>query len=63
MLGAIKLYIIPFEHKIPLGELQKMLHSKDKLKRQISYGITYMWNLTKVMKKDLFIKQKQTHRL
>ena len=32
-----------------------------KEKRQISYDITYMWNL-KNNKMNLFTKQKQTHR-
>ena len=26
------------------------------------YDITYMWNLIKMIQKNLFIKQKQTHR-
>ena len=30
--------------------------------RQISYNITYMWNLIKMIQMNLFIKQKQTHR-
>ena len=31
--------------------------------RQISYNITYMWNLKKTIQMNLFTKQKQTHRL
>jgi len=31
--------------------------------RQISYDITYMWNLKKMIKINLFTKHKQTHRL
>ena len=30
--------------------------------RQISYDSTYMWSLIKMIQKNLFIKQKQTHR-
>ena len=30
--------------------------------RQISYDITYMWNLIKMLQKNLLIKQKQAHR-
>ena len=30
--------------------------------RQISYDITYMWNLEKMVQMNLFTKQKQTHR-
>ena len=30
--------------------------------RQISYYSTYMWNLIKIIQKNLFMKQKQTHR-
>ena len=37
--------------------------SKSDRERQISYDINYMWNLIfKVIQKNLFIKQKQTHR-
>ena len=32
-------------------------------KRQISDDITYTWNLIKMIQKNLFMKQKQTHRL
>ena len=32
-------------------------------KRQISYDITYVWNLKKMIQMNLFTKQKQTHRL
>ena len=34
-----------------------------KEKRQISYDITYMWNLKKMIQVNFFTKQKQTHRL
>ena len=30
---------------------------------QISYEITHMWNLIKMIQKNLFIKQKQAQRL
>ena len=30
--------------------------------RQMSYDITYVWNLIKMIQKNLFKKQKQTHR-
>ena len=36
--------------------------SKSDSKRQISYDITYMWNL-KMIQMNLFTKQKQTHSL
>ena len=35
--------------------------SKSKRERQIAYDITYMWNL-KYDKRNLFMKQKNTHR-
>ena len=37
--------------------------SKSHRERQISYDITYMWNLKKMIQMNLFTKQKQTHRL
>ena len=38
--------------------------SKSNRERKISYDITYMWNLKKKMiKMNLFTKEKQTHRL
>ena len=37
--------------------------SKSGRERQISYDITYMWNLKKWIQMNLFTKQKQTHRL
>ena len=36
--------------------------SKSGRERQISYDITYMWNVIKMMQMNLFTKQKQTHR-
>ena len=30
--------------------------------RQVSYDITYMWNLKKMVQMNLFTKQKQSHR-
>ena len=37
--------------------------SKSERERQISYGITYMWNLKTMIQMKLFPKQKQTHKL
>ena len=37
--------------------------SKPDRERQISYDITYMWNLKKMIQMNLFTKQKQTYRL
>ena len=37
--------------------------SKSDRERQISYDITYMWNLIKMIQINLFTKQEQTHRL
>ena len=37
--------------------------SKPDRERQISYDITYMWNLKNMIQMNLFTKQKQTHRL
>ena len=31
--------------------------------RQTSYDVTYMWNLKKRIQMNLFVEQKQTHRL
>ena len=43
-------------------DLQIILLSEVR-ERQISYDITYMWNLNKKMiQMNLFTKQKQTHR-
>ena len=36
---------------------------KSDTEREISYDITCMWNLKKMIQVNLFIKQKQTHRL
>ena len=36
--------------------------SKSDRQRQISYDITYMWNLKKMIQMNLFTKQTQTHR-
>ena len=36
--------------------------SKSDRERQISYDITYMWNLKKMVQMNLFTKQKQTHK-
>ena len=37
--------------------------SKSNRERQISYDITYMWNIKKMTQMNLFTKQKQTQRL
>ena len=37
--------------------------TKSNRERQISYDITYIENLKKVLQMNLFTKQKQTHRL
>ena len=36
--------------------------SKSDRERQISYDITYMWYLKKLVQMNLFTKQKQSHR-
>ena len=36
--------------------------SKSERERQISYDITYMWNLKKVIQVNVFTKQKWIHR-
>ena len=36
--------------------------NKSDREKQISYDITYMWNLKKMIQMNLFTKQKQTHR-
>ena len=41
-------------------DLQIIVVSKVREKRQISYHITYRWNLIKMVQKNLFEKQKQT---
>ena len=39
------------------------MRSKSDRERQISYAITYVQNLKKMIQMNLFTKQKQTHRL
>ena len=36
--------------------------NKSDRERQITYDITYMWNLKNMTSMNLFTKQKQTHR-
>ena len=36
--------------------------SKSDRERQISYDVTYMWNLKKMIQMNLLTKQKQTHK-
>ena len=43
-------------------DLEIIILSKSDRERQISYDITYMWNLKKMIQANLFIKQKLTHR-
>ena len=33
-----------------------------KTERQISYDVTYMWNLKNIIQMNLFVKHKWTHR-
>ena len=51
---------------IPLAatwmDLEIIILSKSDRERQVSYDITYMWNLKKKIQMNLFTKQKQTHR-
>ena len=43
-------------------DLEILILSKSERERQISYDITYMWNLKKKIQLNLFTKQKQTYR-
>ena len=43
-------------------ELEITILSKIR-QRQTSHDITYMWNLEKMIQMNIFIKQKQPHRL
>ena len=43
-------------------DLEIIILSKSDRERQISYDITYMWNLKKMIQANLFIKQKLTHK-
>ena len=36
--------------------------SKSERERPVSYGISHMWNLKKMLQMNLFTKQKETHR-
>ena len=36
--------------------------SKSEREIQITYDITYMWNIKKMIQRNLFTKQKQAHR-
>ena len=42
-------------------DLEFIILSEVTRQRQISYDITYMWNLKKMIQMNLFTKQKQTH--
>ena len=39
-----------------------ILSEESQRERQISYAITYLWNLKKMIQMNLFTKQKQIHR-
>ena len=41
-------------------DLEMIILIKGSQRREISYDITYMWNLKKMIQVNLFIKQKQT---
>ena len=44
-------------------DLEIIILSKSNRERKVSYDITYMWNLKKkIIKMNLFIKPKKTHR-
>ena len=43
-------------------QLKIIILSEEINQRQISYNITYMWNLKKPIQMNLFTKQKETHR-
>ena len=41
-------------------DLEMIILIEGSQRREISYDITYMWNLKKMIQVNLFIKQKQT---
>ena len=56
----IKSEIMPF----PAAQMGlKIIKLSEVSQRQISYDITYMWNLKQMIQMNLTTKQKQTHRL
>ena len=66
----LKTEIFVLSHKkdeiMPLAaiwmDLEIVILSKQVRQRQVSYIITYMLNLKKMIQMNLFAKQKQTHR-
>ena len=45
-----------------LMDLEIIMLSEEVREEQISYDITYIWNLKKMTQMNLFTKQKQSHR-
>ena len=43
-------------------DLVIIIPSEENQTKEILYDITYMWNLKKLIQRNLFTKQKQTHR-
>ena len=63
----VKLLVLYTNNKISEREIKETRDyhtklSKSDRKRQVSYAITYMWNIKKKRQMNLFTKQKQTHR-
>ena len=63
--SAIKNEIMPFvaSQMDPETLILSEVSQNSERERQIQYIISYMWNQIKIIQKNLFIKQKQTHRL
>ena len=62
LLGHKKNEIMPFAATWMDLEIIILSKVKSDRERQISYDITYMWNLKKMIQMNLFTKQKSTHR-
>ena len=62
--SAIKNEIMPFvaSQMDPETLILSEVSQNSERERQIQYIISYMWNQIKIIQKNLFIKQKQTHR-
>ena len=54
--------IMPFAATWMDLQIIKLSDIKSEKERQIPYDIIHMWNLIKMIQKNLFTKQKQTHR-